>query len=106
MLFIGVCGGWFPLLVLPLPDRGSFYWYAFKIATATAGSFCAAESMIRGVLYWYGGIVSDFDDAVILLQMFPKESEIVFLALGIQAAVSAGFLYRTHPMKRIMRFLG
>lgn len=104
LLFVGVCGGWFPLLILLLPDRGGFYRYALKLAVATAGLFSAAESMICGVMLLCGGFVNAFDDAVILLRMFPDQAEIVFLALAIQTAVSAGFLCRTHPMRRVMRF--
>ena len=105
MLFVGVCGGWFPMLLLCLPDRGIYYLYAVKLAIAAAGVFCAAESIGYGAQYLLGGIADMMDDAVILLRMFDGERETVFLALGIQIAVSAGFLIRTHPLKRTVRFL-
>lgn len=105
MMFVGVCGGWFPLLLLLIPDRGKYYGYAVKTATAAMGLCCAAESMIRGVMYLSDGIGNDFNDAVILLRMFPKKGEIIFLALGVQAAVTAGFLCRTHPLKRTVDYL-
>lgn len=105
MVFVGVCGGWFPMLLLLLPDRGSFYLYAVKLATAAAGIFCAAESVGYAVQYLLGGTADAMDDAVILLRMFDGEKETVFLALGIQAMASAGFMIRTHPLKRTVWFL-
>lgn len=105
MVFVGVCGGWFPMLLLFLPDRGSYYLYAVKLATAAAGFFCAVESVGHAVQYLLGGMADAMDDAVILLRMFEGEKETIFLSLGIQAMTLAGFMIRTHPLKRTIWFL-
>lgn len=92
------------MLLLLLPDRGIFYLYAAKIATAAAGLFCAAKSAVYGVKCLLGGIAEMMDDTVVLLQMLGGEKETIFLSLGVQMAASAGLLIRTHPLKRTVRF--
>lgn len=104
-VWVAVSGGWFPLLALLIPHRRFFAVYLMKIAIATAGLCCAAASLVQVFLYRNGGLISPFDDVGSLMEHVPRESVTVFLALVIQAATAAGYLCRTRPVERIVRYL-
>ena len=105
VVFIAACGGFLPLVQLLLPDRGRLPLYGVKLASAVTGFFCAAGSAVSGALYLTQEVTDMYDDAVTVLRLFPGERESVFLVLGAQLAVTAGFVLKTRPLRRIVRCL-
>ena len=101
VMLLTLSGIWFPMLFLLIPAFGSYRLYFAKLTVALISAVGALTSLAGSAGF---GAADAYDDAALILRLFPELQGTVIAILLILTLIAAAYIIVSKPLSKTTSF--